>query len=108
MSLIVDEIIKSMPDYFIAEAAKGKNIVYQIELTDDDNHYMVIDNGTLDVAVGDHDTPSLTLIMDCQTYVGMLSGEVNTTTAYMTGKIKSKGNIMLAMDMEKFFSNTPV
>lgn len=45
----------------------------------------------------------VTLITDEDTFVKMAQGKTKATTAFMTGKLKIKGNVGVAMKAEKIF-----
>ncbi|SLN35994.1 SCP-2 sterol transfer family protein [Aquimixticola soesokkakensis] len=45
------------------------------------------------------DAADVTLTADCDTFEGMLSGDVNPTTAFMTGKLSVDGDMGLAMQL---------
>jgi len=54
--------------------------------------------------------PDVTLIMDDETFVDLASGKIGGQKAYMTGKLKTKGNMMLATKLEnvlKIAQNKP-
>jgi len=44
--------------------------------------------------------PDVTLILDDETFVGLATGKLSGQKAYMTGKLKSKGNLMLATKLD--------
>ncbi|MDF2142207.1 SCP2 sterol-binding domain-containing protein [Paenirhodobacter sp. CAU 1674] len=50
------------------------------------------------VRAGD-DEADVTLIADVDTFKGILSGDVNPTMAFMTGKLKIDGSMGLAMQL---------
>lgn len=50
------------------------------------------------VRAGD-DVADVTLIADVDTFKGILSGDVNPTMAFMTGKLKIDGSMGLAMQL---------
>ncbi|MDD8023870.1 MAG: SCP2 sterol-binding domain-containing protein [Paracoccaceae bacterium] len=50
------------------------------------------------VRAGD-DEADVTLIADVETFKGILSGDVNPTMAFMTGKLKIDGSMGLAMQL---------
>lgn len=50
------------------------------------------------VRAGD-DPADVTLIADAETFKGILSGDVNATMAFMTGKLKIDGSMGLAMQL---------
>ncbi len=45
----------------------------------------------------------VTITGDAETFERIVSGEQNATTAYMTGKIKIKGDMGAAMKLQKIF-----
>lgn len=45
----------------------------------------------------------VTMITDEDTFVNMATGKTKSTSAFMTGKLKIKGNVGLAMKAEKIF-----
>lgn len=47
--------------------------------------------------------PNVSLITDEDTFLNMLSGKTPSASAYMQGKLKIKGNLQLALKLEKLF-----
>ena len=97
------EIFAKMDECFNAEAASGINAVFQYEFSDDDNYYVVIEDGTKDIQQGDHDSPTVTISTDIATFVGTSDGTVNGMQAFMSGKLKATGNVILAQKMTALF-----
>lgn len=48
---------------------------------------------------GDHGEPTLTIMMTSDDYRAMLSGELNSQMAFLTGKLKFEGSLPLLMQM---------
>ncbi|RUR38584.1 SCP2 sterol-binding domain-containing protein [Vreelandella populi] len=90
---------------FNPDAAKGMNDVFQFHFSDAGDYYLVINDGTLNVQEGEHDDPSVSLSMSTDTLKGIMSGEINGMTAFMTGKLKATGNVMLATKLTSLFPN---
>ncbi|MBZ5487823.1 SCP2 sterol-binding domain-containing protein [Halomonas aquamarina] len=90
---------------FNPDAAKGMHEVFQFHFSDAGSHYLVIDDGSLDVHEGEHDDPSVSLSMSTDTLKGIMSGDINGMTAFMTGKLKATGNVMLATKLTSLFPN---
>ncbi len=43
----------------------------------------------------------VTMTMSTEDFLSMFAGKLNSTSAFMGGKLKIKGNMMLAMKLEK-------
>lgn len=101
----VNEIFEKMPETFIKEKAVGVNAVIQFDITGEGGGqwYAAIENGELTVAEGQHDSANLTLTVGAQDYVDISTGKLNGQMAFMTGKLKAKGDLGLAMKMQAFF-----
>ncbi len=99
----VKEIIEQMKSRFNASAAAGENLVFQFDITDGDTYHAAIADGALDIGEGAHDSPSVTLIMDTETFVGLMTGELDGMQAFMTGKLRTEGNMMLATKLSDLF-----
>ena len=97
------ELFALMDTKFNAEAASGINAVFQYEFSDDENHYVVIADGTKDIQQGTHDAPTVTIATDIATFLGVSDGSINGMQAFMSGKLKATGNVILAQKMNALF-----
>lgn len=61
-----------------------------------------VDDGSVSVAEGAEEA-EVTISGDAETFDRIAKGEQNATTAYMTGKIKIKGDMGAAMKLQKLF-----
>jgi putative sterol carrier protein len=100
------EIFSKMPEVFDRSAAAGLNAVIQFNIEGDEggDWYAVVKDQTCTVAEGVHDNPTLSLRMTDKNWVALCKGELNAVMAFMSGKLKAKGDIMLAQRMPKLFS----
>ena len=55
------------------------------------------------VATGGVEKPTLNVMMDASKFVEMANGDLDGRKAFLTRKLKVKGNIALAQKMQKFF-----
>ncbi len=102
----VDQVIEQMPQRFQADAAKGLKAVYQFNVTGDGGKefYADIDDGKLNVAVGKHDTPSVTITVAASDYLAMLANPALGQQLFMSGKLKMEPiDLNLAMKMGQLF-----
>jgi len=88
-----------------AEIAKSKAI-FEIQLKNSEGKEQswVIDlkkNGTVTKGKAPAGVkPDVTIIMDDSTFIDLAAGKINGQKAFMTGKLKTKGNMMLATKLE--------
>ena len=99
----VAEIIDSMNTRFDPAAAEGLDITFQFDITDGDTYHLEVKDNTCEISEGAHDDPSVTLIMNSDTMVGLMTGEINGMSAFMMGKVKAEGNMMLATKLNDLF-----
>jgi putative sterol carrier protein len=61
-----------------------------------------VTDGAVSVAEGAEDADA-TISADAETFGRIAKGELNATTAYMTGKLKIKGDMGAALKLQKLF-----
>jgi putative sterol carrier protein len=97
------EIIQTMHAKFNADAAAGLDLVFQFNIEDGENYYVIVKDGTCDVQKGDDANANVTLIMNTETFVGIMSGETDGMQAFMGGKLRTEGDMMLALKLSELF-----
>jgi 3-hydroxybutyryl-CoA dehydratase len=101
----VKEVFDKMPEVFNANAAQGLDVVFQYEITGDNggSWNVVVKDGACQVNEGTHASPSVTLTMSGDTWLGIVNKQTNGMQAFMTGQLKASGDIMLAQRIEQLF-----
>lgn len=81
---------------------KGINGVFQFDISGDDPmaFYFKLDDGAPTISEGTSDSPSITISMAASDFKDMVDGKLNGTMAFMSGKLKIKGDMSLAMKLE--------
>ncbi len=102
MSNIV-EVFDRMKDKFNADAAAGLDLVFQFDIEDGDTYHLIVKDGDCQIAEGAHDDPNVTLIMDTDTMKGVMTGEMDGMQAFMMGKLRAEGDMMLATKLSQLF-----
>lgn len=97
------EIINTLTAKFNAAAATGLDLVFQFNIEDAENYYVTVKEGTCAVQAGDNDEANVTLIMDRETFKGIATGETDGMQAFMGGKLRAEGDMMLAMKLSELF-----
>ena len=99
------QLVESMPKYFKPEKAEGVSAVIQYHLSGEGGGSWVIriENGTCTVEEGTAENSHLTLRMDAEDYVDLITGKLDPMTAFMTGKLQLEGDFTLATRLQSFF-----
>jgi putative sterol carrier protein len=100
------EYFDTLADRFLPEQAKGVNATIQYTLAGDGGGEWTItitDGEFKGVDTGGVEKPTLNVMMDAGKFVEMANGDLDGRKAFLTRKLKVKGNIALAQKMQKFF-----
>ncbi|PID46656.1 MAG: SCP-2 family sterol carrier protein [Proteobacteria bacterium] len=98
----ISEIFKQMGERFDADAASSVDEVFQYDI-DGEYWHAIVSNGNCEIVEGEHDEPSVTLSMDEETLKEVMSGETDGMQAFMMGRIKATGDMMLATQLANIF-----
>jgi putative sterol carrier protein len=99
------ETISNLKSKFNPDAAAGLDLTYQFDIEDGENYHVIVKDQTCEVNAGDAQEPDCTLIMNTETLKGIVSGETDGMQAFMAGKVRAEGNMMLAMKLSELFPN---
>ena len=100
----VTEIFESLRRRFNKDAAATLDIVFQFDVTDGKPYHLTVKGGNLGIFEGAHSNPSVTLIADKNTMAAIINGSIDGTQAFMQGKLKAEGDVMLATKLKDLFS----
>jgi putative sterol carrier protein len=75
---------------------------YLFDIEGEGQWLVTVQDGSLNVAEGGGDADA-TITTSAETFDKIVAGEQNPTTAYMTGKLKIKGDMGAAMKLQKLF-----
>lgn len=96
-------VFEAMLGRFDAYQADDMEAVFQFDLDDADSYHLTIEDGHCKMGEGEHDEPTVTLSMDLDTLKEIMSGELDGMAAFMQGKIRADGDIMLATKLTQIF-----
>ena len=102
----VKESFDAMSSRFRADKATGTSAVIQYDVSGDGGGTWnaAIKDGTCTVTPGAAASPNLTLSISAQDWLDMLSGKQSGQMLFMSGKLKIKGDMGLAMKLGSMFS----
>lgn len=93
---------KVLPKKFDPSKAAGLDVAVQLNITGDNggDWVIIIKDQKLEVKEGTHENPTITVKMKDTDYVDMINGKITGDKAYMTGKLRFKGNIAVGMKLK--------
>lgn len=101
----VKEYFETLPQRFLPAGAKGVNAIFQFELSGEGGgtYHVKVNDGTMEIVEGPSASPSATIKMNADEFIQMSNGKLSGVMAYMKGKMKVGGNVMLAQKMQAIF-----
>jgi putative sterol carrier protein len=80
----------------------GMQNSYNFDIEGAGQWFVKVDDGSIEVTEGNGEA-DCTISTSEESFMKIISGEQNPTTAYMTGKLKIKGDMSAAMKLQKLF-----
>ena len=101
----VKEVFTKMPEVFRPSAGKGMDVVFQFNITGEGggNWNVTIKDEACQVQEGTHDSPTVTLTMSAETWLGIVNKSLSGMQAFMSGQLKVTGDMMLSQRIEQLF-----
>ena len=96
------EFFEGLPTRVTADRIAGMNNTYVFEIEGAGTWTVAIADGAVTVTEGAGDA-DCTFSTSEENFEKIVAGEQNPTTAYMTGKLKIKGDMGAAMKLQKIF-----
>jgi putative sterol carrier protein len=105
MTMTVGELFEALATRFDTEAAAGLNRTLQWKITDEDPGVWAfeISDGQGRLIPGGVDNPDTIFTTSGATWMAIAEGRQDAMKAFMSGKLKVKGDMMLAMKVPKLF-----
>ena len=99
----VREFFEGLPERVPAERIAGMSNTYVFDVEGAGTWRVAIADGSIDVTEGASEDADVTFSASEENFEKIVSGEQNPTTAYMTGKLKIRGDMGAAMKLQKLF-----
>ena len=92
-----------LPEKFDGDQARGLLAVVQLNISGDNGGgwFLTIKDGKLETTQGTAPSPNMTISMKDENYVALVTGKLSGQRAFMTGKLKFKGDMKLGMKLQK-------
>ncbi len=102
MAETIREFFEGLPARGDASKLAGMNNSYVFDIDGAGKWFVTVEDGTVSVREGEGEA-DCTISTNEENFQKILSGEQNATSAYMTGKLKIKGDMGAAMKLQKLF-----
>ena len=90
---------------FRPEAAVGIDMIVRLDISDDEHLLLCVEDGTLTVTNGAQ-TPDVTFrFADLPTTIALIRGQANAIDAFMHGRFRSDGYLMMAFRLMELFGS---
>ncbi len=115
ITFLSEEWTKALKDALNASEAFTKGIgsarakLQQVVTGEDGEHryWLKIEGGAVDIGPGNIEGPDATITQDYETAVALAKSELNPVSAFMSGKLKIGGNMMLLLQLQGAFAQLP-
>jgi putative sterol carrier protein len=104
---LLDQVFDGMQEAFQPEKAAGQSAVVQWDVDAPDGKHsrtVKIADGSCTVERGAAESPRLTLTLALPDFLRFVAGQLDGMQAFMSGKLKLAGDIMLAQTMQMWFA----
>jgi putative sterol carrier protein len=103
MAQSVQEFFENLPSQADTSKTAGMNNSYSFDIEGAGQWTVKVTDGSVTVGDGMDDAADCTISTSQEVFAGIVAGEQNPTSAYMTGKLKIKGDMGAAMKLQKLF-----
>ncbi len=105
MALTVDGIFSSMPELFLPDKAAGVNasVAYKVTGEGGGDYTCIIAAGAFTLAREYKADASATVQITAEDWIALNEGKLDAMQAFMSGKLKGAGDLMLLQKFPKFF-----
>src|SRR5579864_7366839 len=103
--MTVTEIFEAMPGVMNPSAAAGLNKTFQWNITGDEAGKWAfrVADGIGETIPGGVEKPDVTFTASDKDWIAITEGKLDAMNAFMTGKLRVSGDMMLAMKLQQLF-----
>lgn len=101
----IGDFFHSLPAKLDAEAAEGLDAIYQFDLSGPEGgqYHLVVKENACQVGKGAHPSPHVTIAMSGQDCLRVLTGELDGSAVFTSGRLRIDGDLSLAIQLKMLF-----
>ena len=99
----LQEFFETLPSRADMSKTAGMNNSYAFDIEGAGQWTVKVEDGSVNVVDGLEDSADCRISASQEIFQKIVAGEQNPTSAYMTGKLKLKGDMGAAMKLQKLF-----
>ena len=99
----VARTMQAMKAKFNPPAAAGLDLVFGFRIDETQQYSLIVKDGTCNLQEGLNPDANVTLVTDGETLCGIVAGTTDGMQAFMGGKMRTEGDMMLAMKLSELF-----
>jgi putative sterol carrier protein len=106
---VLKPIFEGMQERFLPEKAAGRAAVIEYDIVAPDgtkSYQLTVADGKCELAEGTEKPATVTLVLSTPDFLRLITGKLNGMQAFMSGKLKIKGDMMLAQSMQTWFDTS--
>ncbi|KAF1028484.1 MAG: hypothetical protein GAK37_02221 [Pseudomonas sp.] len=99
----IAKVVETMKTKFNPAAAAGLDVIFGFRIDESKHFSLIVKDGTCDLQEGENPDANVTLVTDSETMAGIVSGDTDGMQAFMGGKLRVEGDMMLSMKLSELF-----
>ncbi|KPA97747.1 SCP2 sterol-binding domain-containing protein [Pseudomonas asplenii] len=99
----VAKAVEAMKAKFNPAAAAGLNVVFGFRIDETQHFSLIVKDKTCELKEGENPDANVTLVTDSHTMEGIVKGDTDGMQAFMSGKLRVEGDMMLSMKLSELF-----
>jgi putative sterol carrier protein len=97
------EGLEAMAETFDPQAAAGWTCKITMDITGDAKYHILIKDQQCSLGDGPADSPDLIITISKDDWMAISNGQLNAVAAFMSGKLKSQGDMSHLMKLQSVF-----
>jgi len=99
-----EKLAALLVENFNPDTTQGVCEVFGFDIEDVGEFHVIISDSSVELGDGPADEANVVLSMTEETYRGLATGDIDGMQAFMEGKLRAEGDLMLATKLGEYFT----